>query len=77
MQHVHQLLKIGEVSISKVLEIINISVQNIKAGRPTYLNAYVEALVIELSEIEGANGILIDINTLGYELQLVIKAVNA
>ena len=37
-QHVHQMLKKGEVFISKVLEMIKMSVQRIKVGIPTYLN---------------------------------------
>ena len=56
---------------------IKMSVKRIKVGRPTYLNSYEEALVVELAEIEGACGLPIDINTLGVELKLVIKAVNA
>ena len=76
-QHVHQMFKKGEVLRSKLLEVINMSVQRIKLGRPTYLNLYEEALVVALAEIEGAHGLPIDVNTLGVELQLVIKAVNA
>ena len=34
-------------------------------------------MVVASAEIEGANGLPIDVNTLGAELQLVIKAVNA
>ena len=45
-QHLHQIFKKGEVLRSKVLEIINMSVQKIKIGRPTYLNSYENALVV-------------------------------
>ena len=76
-QHVHQMLKKGEVLISKLLEMIKQSVQRNKIGRPNYLNSYEEALVVASAEIEGAHGLPIDINTLGVELQLVIRAVNA
>ena len=64
------------MSRSKVLEIIKISVQKIKVGRPTYLNRDEEALVVASAEIEGAHGLPIDVSTLGEELQLVIKSVN-
>ena len=53
------------------------SVHIIKVGRITYLNSYEEALVVASAEIEGAHGLPIDVNTLGVELQLVIRAVNA
>ena len=62
------MLKRGEVSISNVLEIIKMSVQKNKFGRPTYLNSYEEALVVSLEEIEVAHGLPIDVNTLGAEL---------
>ena len=62
---------------SKVLEIIKMSVQRIKVGRPTYLNSYEESLVVAAAKIEGSCGLPIDVNTVGVELQLVIKAVNA
>ena len=65
------------MSRSTLLEIIKMSVQKIKVGRPTYLNSDEEALVVALAEIEGAHGLPIDVNTLGAELQLVIRAVNA
>ena len=61
---------------SKVLEIIKMSVQRVKVGIPTYLNSDEEVLVVASAEIEGAHGLPIDVNTLGVELQLVIKAVN-
>ena len=72
-QHVHKMLKKGEVFKSKVLEIINMSVQKIKVGRPTYLNSDEEALVVASAEIEGAHGLTIDVNTLGAELKFAIK----
>ena len=76
-QHVHQMLKRGEVTRSKVLEIIKMSVQKYKTGRPTYLNSDEESLVVASAEIEGDHGFPIDVNTLGDELQLFIKSVNA
>ena len=60
-----------------MLEIINMSVQKIKIGRPTYLNSDKEALVVASAEIEGAHGMPVDVNKLGSELQLIIKVVNA
>ena len=71
------MLKMGEVLRLKVLEIIKMSVQKIKVGRLTYLNSDEESLVVASAEIEGSHGLPIDVNTLGVELQLVIKAVNA
>ena len=65
------------MSISKVLEIIKMSVQRIKVQRPTYLNSYEDSLVVASAEIEGVHGLPFDVNTLGFELQLVLKAVNA
>ena len=65
------------MSISKLLEIIKMSVQKIKVGRPTYLNSDEEALVVASVEIGSAHGLPIDVNTLGSELQFVIKEVNA
>ena len=62
---------------SKVLEIIKMSVQRIKFGRPTYLNSDEEALVVASEEIEGAHGFPIDVNALGGKLKLAIKVVNA
>ena len=62
---------------SKVLETIKMTVHRIKKGRPTYLNPDEEALVVASAETEGAHGLPIDVNTLGAELQLVIRAVNA
>ena len=62
---------------SKVLETIKMTVHKIKVGRPTYLNSDEEALVVASAEIEGAHGLPIDVNTLGSELQLFIRAVNA
>ena len=60
-----------------MLETIKMSVHRIKVGRPTYLNSDEEALVVALAQIEGAHGLPIDVNTLGVELQLVVKAFNA
>ena len=74
-QHVHQILKKGEVLRSKVLEMIKQSVQRNKIGIPTSLNSDEEALVAASAEIEGAHGLPIDVNTLGVELQLVIRTV--
>ena len=71
------MLKKGEVLISKVLETIKMSVHRIKVGRSTYLNSYEEALVVALAEIEGAQGLPIDVNTLGVEMELFIKSINA
>ena len=71
------MLKKGDVLRSKVLEMIKMSVQRIKVGRPTYLNSDEEELVVASAEIEGAHGFPIDDNTLGVELQLVVKVVNA
>ena len=62
---------------SKVLETIKISVHRIKFGIPTYINSDEEALMVSLAEIEGDHGLPIDVNILGVELQLVIRAVNA
>ena len=62
---------------SKVLESIKMSVHKIKKGRPTYLNPDEEALVVASAEMEDYHGLPIDVNTLGAELQLVIRAVNA
>ena len=62
--------------ISKVLETIKMSVYKIKNGRPTYLNPDEEALVVAAAEMEGNHGLPIDVNTLGAELKLVIRAVN-
>ena len=76
-QHVHQKLKKGEVLRPKVLETIKMTFHKIKIGRPTYLNPYEEALVVASSEMEGDHGLSVDVNTLGAELQLVIRAVNA
>ena len=70
------MLKKGAVLRSKVLETIKMSVHKIKKGRPTYLNPDEEALVFASAEMEGAHGLPIDVNTLGAELQLVIRAVN-
>ena len=75
-QHVHQMLKKGEVLRSKVLEMIKMSVQNNKVGRPTYLNSDEEALAVASAEIEGYHELPIDVNKLGAKLQHVIKAVN-
>ena len=44
---------------------IKMSVQRINFGRPTYLNSYEEVLVVVSTEIEGDNGLPIDVNTLG------------
>ena len=52
-------------------------VQNIKIGSPTYLNSDEEVLVVASAEIEGDHGLHIDVNTLGGEMKLVIRAVNA
>ena len=51
--------------------------QKIKFGRATYLNSYEEALLVALAEIEGADGLPIEVNTVGAELQFFIKAVNS
>ena len=56
---------------------INISDQKIKTGIPTYLNSDEESLVVASAEIEVDHGFHIDVNTLGDELQLFIKSVNA
>ena len=72
-QHASQTLKKEEVPRSNVLEIIKMSVQKIKVGRPTYLNSYKESLVVASAEIEGAHGFPIDVNKLGAELQFFIK----
>ena len=71
------MLKKGEVSISKLLDIIKMYAQKIKFGRPTYLISDEETLVVALAEIEGTHGLPIDVNTLGAELQFFMKAVNA
>ena len=62
---------------SKELEIIKMYVQNIRVGRPTYLNSYEESLLVSSADIEVAHGIPIDVNTLGSELQFFIQALNA
>ena len=49
----------------------------IEVGRPTYLNSDEEELVVALAEIEGAHGLPIDVNKLGAELKLFMKAVSA
>ena len=46
------MLKRGEVLRSKLLEIIKISVKNIKVGISTYLNPEEESLVDALAEIK-------------------------
>ena len=60
-----------------MLEMIKMYVQHIKGRRPTYLNSNEEALVVSLAEIEGAYVFIIDFNTLGAEMKLVLKSVNA
>ena len=60
-----------------MIETIKMSVHKIKNGRPTYLNPDEEALVVASAEMEGAHGLPINVNTLGAEMQLVIRAVNA
>ena len=67
-------MKRREVSRSKVMEIINISVQKVKVGITTYLHSYEEELVVASAEIEGSHGMPIGINTLASELKLFIKA---
>ena len=69
---------------STVLKTIKMTVHKTKKRktdlpkfRPTYLNSDEEALVVPPSEIEGAHGLPIDVDTLGSKLQLVIRAVNA
>ena len=76
-QHIHQMMKKGEMLRSKLLEMIKMSVQIVKVGGPAYINSDEEALVVALVDIEGAHGFPIDVNTLGVEIQLFIKAVNA
>ena len=76
LQHLHQMLKKVEVSRSELLEIIKMSVQKIKFGRPNYLNSDEEALVVASAQIEGAHGLPIYVNILGSELHFFIKAVN-
>ena len=71
------MLNKGEVLRSKVLEIIKMSVQKIKVGRPNDLNSDKEALVVASENMEVAHGLPIGVNTLGAKLQFVIKAVNA
>ena len=71
------MLKKEEVSKSKPLEIIKMSVQKVKVGRSTYLNSDEEALVVASAEIEGDHGLPIDVNTLGAKLKFIIIAVNA
>ena len=44
------------------------SVQKVKVGRLTYLNSDEEAFVVSSTEIEGAHGMTIDVNTLGAEM---------
>ena len=60
-----------------MLETIKMTVHKIKVGRPTYLNSDEEALVVAWAKIECDHGFPIDFNTLGSELQLVIRAVNS
>ena len=48
-----------------------------KVGRPTYINPDEEASAVASADIGGAHGIPTDVNTLGAELQLIIKVVNA
>ena len=67
------MLKRGEVSRSKLLEIIKMSVQKIKVRRLTYLNSDEKTLAVAWAEIEGDHGMVIDVNTLGATLQLFIK----
>ena len=61
-QHVHQMLKRGEVLRSKVLETIKMNVHRVKYGRPNYLNSDEKALVVASDEIESAHGLPIDVN---------------
>ena len=47
-----------------MLEIINMYVQKVRFGRPTYLNSNEESLVVVSTEIEGDHGMTIDVNKL-------------
>ena len=57
------MLKRGEVSRSKVLDFIKMSVQKIKFGRPTDLNSDKDAFMVASAEIEGDHRFPIDVNT--------------
>ena len=58
------MLNKGEVSGSKLLEIIKISLQKNKVVRPIYLNSDEKALVVASEYIEGDHRMAIDVNKL-------------
>ena len=60
MMHLQQRANTGEVSISKLREVLQKFVKRNKVGRPTYLSPNEESFVVEAAEKEGANGLPID-----------------
>ena len=71
------MLNKGDVSRSKLVEIIKMSVKTIKVGRQPSLNSYEEELVVASAEIECDHGLPIYVNTFGAKLKFVIKSVSS
>ena len=65
-------MKIVEVSISKLREVIQISVNLNKLVRPTYLIPDEEALVVAAADIEGDHGSPVETNMISSELQSTV-----
>ena len=77
MRQLQQRMKTGEVSRSKLIEVLQLSAKNNKVGRPNYLSLDEESLVVVAADIEGAHGLPINTFSISYELQFVLASVKA
>ena len=66
----------GEVSISKLREVIQMSVKKNRVGRPTSLILVEEAFLVVAAEIEVDHGFHIETAMIESELQCVVESVN-
>ena len=70
-------MKTKEVSISNLIEVIQLSTKKHKVGIPNYLSLDEEALVVTASEIDVAHGLTMGTGMISAELQCVVASVKA
>ena len=68
-------MKTGDASISKLIEVLQLSVKENKLGRPTYPSPDEEAFVVAAKYIEGDNGLPIYTTSITYEIYSVVESV--
>ena len=75
LKHLWYIMSLGEISNTTVRKTITENIFKNKLGRKSYLLRDKESYIVSKTEIEGANGISRDTNTIPNELQQVIHSI--